>query len=403
MRPFLWLLILFASAISLAVSTHFNAGNVAIFYPPYRVDISLNFFLLLALLLFVLVYGVIRTIRITQKMPGRVAAYRHKKRETDGNMALREALKFLFEGRFGHAEKAAYRAAELQDNAGLAALIGANAAHRMRQVERRDTWLGKISNDSAYRIARLMTMTELLVDDHHSKAALEVVKELNATGTRHIHALRLALKANQQAKNWPEVLRLVRLLDKNRALHPALSRRLRELAYEDLLSDPLHDVDVISRVWAGIPEDERMQPFVAMRAARAFNARGLANVARQVVEKAMAIHWDEGLIRIYRESAAEDGSPALLSQIEYCESWQKIRSNDIELSLTMGALCLKQKLWGKSQRHLEQALLTATRPGNIREAHLTLAQLHEELQHSDEANAHYKQCALAMRLDPCLL
>ena len=30
----------------------FNAGNVVLFYPPYRIDLSLNFFLLLLLLLF---------------------------------------------------------------------------------------------------------------------------------------------------------------------------------------------------------------------------------------------------------------------------------------------------------------------------------------------------------------
>ena len=66
-------------------------------------------------------------------MPARVAAYRQRKRERDGNKGLRDALKALFEGRFGHAEKAAMRAAELPENAGLAALIGARAAHRMRQ------------------------------------------------------------------------------------------------------------------------------------------------------------------------------------------------------------------------------------------------------------------------------
>jgi len=75
-----------------------------------------------------------------------------------------------------------------------------------------------------------MTSLELLVDDHQFKDALETVEELNANGTRHIQALQWALKANQQAKNWPEVLRLVQTLDKRNALHPALSNRLREMA-----------------------------------------------------------------------------------------------------------------------------------------------------------------------------
>jgi hypothetical protein len=44
MRFFIWLMILLASAIGLAVLARFNPGNVVLFYPPYRVDFSLNFF-----------------------------------------------------------------------------------------------------------------------------------------------------------------------------------------------------------------------------------------------------------------------------------------------------------------------------------------------------------------------
>jgi HemY protein len=395
MRLFLWLLSLFAAAIGLAVAARFNPGNVVLFYPPYRIDLSLNLFLALALLLFVALYFILGAIRVTREMPVRVAAYRKEKREREGNRALRDALKALFEGRFGHAEKAARRAAENPENAGLSALIGARAAHRMRQSDRRDTWLARVQEEGGLRTARLMTTIELLVDEHRPELALEAVNELNSTGTRHIHALRLALKAHQRSGNWPEVLRLVRLLDKRNALHPALSRRLRELAYEDLLSDPSHDAESIRRVWTTIPSDDRVKPFVAVRAARAFNARALHDDARAIIERALTEEWDDSLVRAYRESAASAGSPELLAQIERCEAWAARRPGDAELALTLGALCLRQKLWGKAQRHLEQALSDASEPAMVREAHLKLAQLHEALGQEQEAAAHYRQCALA--------
>jgi HemY protein len=66
--------------------------------------------------------------------------------------------------------------------------------------------------------------------------------------------------------------------------------------------------------------------------------------------------------------------------------------------LTLGTLCLKQKLWGKAQRHLEQALSDATESETVREAHLKIAQLHESLNHPDQAAAHFRQCALATML-----
>jgi HemY protein len=395
MRFFLWLLALMALAIGVAVTARFNPGNVVLFYPPHRIDLSLNLFVVLMLALFALLYLVIGALRSTMQMPGRVAAYRQRKRERDGNKGLRDALKALFEGRFGHAEKAALRASELPENAGVAALIGARAAHRMRQNHRRDNWLAQTAGDNALKTARLMTMTELLVDDHQPEAALEAVRELNASGTRHIHALQWSLKAQQQAKNWPEVLRLVRSLDKHKALHPALSARLRELAYDDLLSDKAHDAESVQRVWSTIPSADRLKPYVACRAAAAMNARGLHDAARVVAEEALAANWDDRVVRAYREAAAPAGTPALLAQIEHCEHWMRERPTDAELALTLGSLCLKQKLWGKAQRYLEQALSDAEDSRMVRESHLKLAQLHEALQQPEEAASHYRQCALA--------
>ncbi len=395
MRLFIRLLILFALAVGLAVGARFNPGNVVLFYPPYRIDLSLNFFLFLTLVLFVLAYLLVRTIVTTQNMPRKVAEYRQNKRERDSNKALREGLKALFEGRFGRAEKAANRAIELPENAGLAALIGARAAHHMSQFDRRDAWFSSITQDSPYKTARLVTMAELLVDQHKADEALEAVQELNASGTRHIQVLRWALKANQQAKKWPEVLKLVRTLDKHRALHPSLSNRLRELAYEDLLKDHGHDAESLKRVWHEIPAADRKNRFVAFTAATAFNALGLCDEARGIVEKALVEEWDDRLMRAYRIASAAEGSAALLSQIEHCEQWSIQRPTDPELALTLGALCLKQKLWGKAQRHMERALSDANEPRTIREANLKLAQLHEALGQTDEAAQHYRQCAIA--------
>jgi HemY protein len=400
MRLLLWLVALMATAIGIAVTARFNPGNVVLFYPPHRIDMSLNLFVVLAVLLFMLVYGLARALSATLNMPRRVAAYRLRKREREANKGLRDALKALFEGRFGHAEKAAMKAAELPENAGLAALIGARAAHRMREPVRRDSWLAGVAHDNALKTARLMTVTELLVDDHQPEAALEAVAELNATGQRHIHALQWSMKAQQQARNWPEVLRLVRVLDKRKALHPALSKRLREMSYEALLGEGAHDAESLRRVWAQVPVEERLQSAIAARAATAFNARGLHEEARGIAEDALRSSWDERVLRAWRDAAGQPGSPALLAQIERCEHWLRTRPNDAELALTLGSLCLQQKLWGKAQRYLEQALSDVSDPRMAREAHLKLAQMHEALGQDELAAVHYRLCALSGATGP---
>lgn len=395
LRLFFWFVALLAGAIGLAIVARFNPGNVVLFYPPYRVDLSLNLFLLLTGTLFVLLYMIVRTFRNMMKMPTKVAAYRLRKRELEANKALRDGLKALFEGRFGHAEKASQKASELAANAPLAALIGSRAAHSMGQRERRDQWLARLEQDAPYKSARLMTMIELLVDDHRADAALDAVRELNQSGVRHIHALQWALKANQQAKNWKEVLRLVKILDKRHALHPVLAVRLRELGYEDLLGDATLDGDALRKIWQSVAPEDKLRPFAALRAARAFNQRGMHEDASAILERVLEQQWDERLIRAYREAAGAEGSSVLLSQIENCEAWLKQYPTDAELALTLGALCLRQKLWGKAQRYLEQALSDATDAAKVREAHVKLAQMHEALQQDEQAAFHYRQCALA--------
>jgi len=199
MRFFIWLLILFASAIGLAVLARFNPGNVVLFYPPYRIDLSLNFFIVLLVAAFALLLAIVAAVRATLAMPRRVEQYRATRQLRESGRALHEALQSYLEGRFGRAEKLAERASSAPDHAGLAALIGARAAQRLQETARRDQWLAGVADDAGVRTARLMTTLELLSEDNKdTDAALAVLNELNAGGIRHAQALRLALKVNQK-------------------------------------------------------------------------------------------------------------------------------------------------------------------------------------------------------------
>jgi HemY protein len=394
MRFFIWLLILFASAIGLAVLARFNPGNVVLFYPPYRVDLSLNFFVVLLVAVFALLLAIVTAIRATLAMPRRVEQYRATRQLRESGRALNESLQSFLEGRFGRSEKLAERALLSPDHAGLAALIGARAAQRLQQPSRRDDWLEKAQIDDNLRTARLMTTVELLAEDvKETDVALEALQALNNAGIRHTQALKLALKVHQNARNWPEVLRLVRLLDKHKSLHPALSRRLRDMAYEALMPKASEDPESLKLLWSKVPTEDRHSAVVAVQAASAFMKIGQQIEAAAIIESALAAQRDPRLLRAYRQCAAPEGSATLLKQIEHCEHWLRERPNDTEIALALGVLCFRQKLWGKAQRHLEQSLSG----GDLavrQEAHLRLAQLHEALNQTEAAAEHYRRCAL---------
>ena len=358
-------------------------------------DVSLNFFIMVTVVLFVLMFVIVSTVRSTLAMPRRVEQYRATRQLRESGRALQESLKAYLEGRFGRAEKSATRASLAPEYAGLAALIGARSAHRLQQNRRRDEWLAAAKSDSGLRTARLMTTLELLADDTRQiDEALAAISELNSHGIKHAQALRLALRVHQSARNWPEVLRLVRLLDKHDALHPTLSRRLRDMAYEALLPAAAEDSESLRKLWASVASADRLSPGVAAAAATAFMKIGRQQEAADIIEKALAVQWDARLLRAYRQCAAPEGSATLLAQIEHGEHWTRERPNDADLALVLGVLCLKQKLWGKAQRYLEQVVAGSSERTIVQEAHLYLAQMHEALNQAEAAATHYRQCAL---------
>ncbi len=132
MRGLIWFVLLFAAAAGLALVGVFDGGQVLLVMPPYRVDVSLNLFVVALVVSFIVIYAVLRAIRSVLKMPQRVSAYRTRSRLAKANAALRDAIGHLYAGRFtSKAEKSARDSTLIVDeNAGAAGLVGARRRTR---------------------------------------------------------------------------------------------------------------------------------------------------------------------------------------------------------------------------------------------------------------------------------
>ncbi|WP_114808892.1 heme biosynthesis protein HemY [Paraburkholderia kururiensis] len=392
-RGLVWLALLFAIAVVLAIVGRFDTGQVLFVYPPYRVDVSLNLFVVGVVVLFIVIYTLLRFVRSVLHMPQRVAAYRARSRAAKAAAALRDAIGNLYAGRFTRAEKAARDSLTDSANKGAAGLIAANAAHRMHEYARRDEWLAQI-DDADWQDARLMATADMRADGRDPDGALAALTDMQSQGGRRIHAQQIALRAQQQLKNWGEVLKLVKTLEKREALHPAVAVRLRQLAAENLLRDRRHNADALLELWQSLSPVERHSPRLADLAAELLIALNRQQDARRIVEEALAQNWDARLLRRYPDTAGDDALPL----IQKAEAWRKERPDDADLQFALGRLCLQQQLWGKAQSFLEAALkLADNEPLKIR-SHRALARLHEQLGDTQKAAEHYRQSALAMNV-----
>ncbi|MGB7543661.1 MAG: heme biosynthesis protein HemY [Burkholderiales bacterium] len=388
MRGLLWLLAAFALAVALSLAMRANDGYALFVLHPWRVEISLNLLAILLLAAFGAGYLIVRAVSHTLRLPSHVRAFRARQHESKGRVAVLGAIQALFEGRFGRAEKLASRARELEVAPALASLIAARAAQRMRDFKRRDQWLERAKEDDGdWRLARQVVMAELLLEERRFDKARMVLRELHASGPKHIATLTLLLRAEQGLGNWSEVIRLAKLLEKRAAMPPEAIDGIRVNANIALLSRKTHDPADLARHWREVPEPERTHPKVAAAAARAFMQLGDCRTAHRLIGEALEREWHGELVLLYGECTDADA----LDRIERAERWLRERPDDAGLLLTLGRLCAQRELWGKAQSYLEASL--AVQPTQA--VHVALANLFDRIGRTEDANRHFRASANA--------
>jgi HemY protein len=203
----------------------------------------------------------------------------------------------------------------------------------------------------------------LWTDSREAQRALDAIAELQAGGARHIQITRIALAAHLQVGRWHEVLKLVRLLAKRRALHDAAVRRLKLLAYRELLYERRHDAAALVETYESIPLEDR-----------------------RLVEVALEAHWDERLLDEYARAQALP----VRERLERATTWLQRHPQDAALLRCLGHLCLREQLWGNAKNYLQESMRLRVHPATS----LALARLAEQTDQSADAAVHFREAAL---------
>ena len=394
MRSLLWLIAVFAAAVGVVLLGRMDAGYALFVWPPYRIEMSMLFFSLAAAAAFAALYFVFRLLGQALSLPGYVSAFRGRRRRERAQAALAAALQAYYEGRYARAEKEAGVAFEGRVVPGLAALLAARAAHQMRDFERRDRWLERADDAGQdLQAARLVTRAELALEERDFSAAREALTNLHGAGPKHIASQRMLLRAERGAGAWEEVLRLATQLAKRDALSPALADEYRVQATVELLQRSAADEGAFERRWRGVAAADRVKPRIAAAAARHATALGKAELAREILERALEADWATPLVALYGELPAQMEAGARSEEarvrIETAERWLRSRSRDAQLLATLGRLCAQAELWGKAESFLEASLSFE----ESRAARLDLARLAERLGQGESAERHYRRAA----------
>ena len=416
MRAALWLMGLFAAAVALALFTGDNDGTVTIFWPPHRVDLSVNLVLLLLVGLFVLLHLALRALTAALELPRQARRWRAQQRERATHTALLDAMTQYAAGRFLRARKAAEGALAREQalvEAGdapphatalrtLAHVTAAESAHALQDHATRDTHLDQALKTAArpgtaaeLREGVLLRAARWSLNDRDPAGALARLEELPTGAQRRTAALRIKLKAARQHGRIADAMDTARLLAKHRAFSPEAARSLVRSLAADLIGQA-HDPGQLQSVWESLGATERRQPELALRAAQRMQALGGDDaVARQWLKPV----WDEmlalpesfsdthrtRLARVLEAGMAPNGSTDDPEWLARVEAAPQAHPRDPVLQYLAGMACMHRGLWGRAQLLLTQAARGLQDESLRSGAWRALAQLAE--QRGDEAAA----------------
>jgi HemY protein len=381
MRALLWIVGLFALAVALTVAARYSPGYVLVLLPSHRVEVSLNFAVVLGLLAFVAAYVLVRALSLTLTMPIRAAVFRRDQQRVRARRAFQEALRAYLEGRFGRAERAAKQALQQNEAVGLSLVLAARSAHELKSFQARDQYLQEMESQAPQdNYLRLMTQAELLLDDRRYHDALQALSQLQ---DKHTAALRLELKAQQLARNWDQVLLLLPQLEKRKVFEPALLEQFKRYAQTENLKRKALDARALREFWDKLPADDRRDSRIAAAAAQCFISLGGCDEAHGIVEESLEAHWDPTLLPLYVQCLPRDAR----RHLERAEAWLEEHPGDPALLLALGQLCVQQELWGKARSYFEASL--AIEPSHT--AYVDLGKLLERIGRPEEASQVYRK------------
>ena len=411
MRSVIWLVLLFVVAVVAALTLGDNAGLASFYWEGWRLDLSLNFFLLALIGSGFAVLTAAQALNALVGLPARAREWRALRVERAAQAALREALAEYFGARYSRAHKAALRAIALHQDVPalahdpefhlLARLLAAGSLHRLQDRPRRDEMLaealrlGRLGSGAAIDDGVRLLAAEWALDDRDGPRAEGMLAELQPGVARRTQALRLKLQAARLEGRPLDALHTARLLANHQAFSKTAARGLlRSLAIEAL--DAPHDTDQLRRTWQQFDSGDQRDPFVVARAARRAAALGAPDDGHAWLRPS----WDRldtlgadgrAEVALALADTAAGLGPDWLPRIEAA---QYNYPTEAAIQAAAGAVLVERQLWGKARRPLEQAAADLSlAPRARRQAWRSLARLAQEEGDLDRANACHRAAA----------
>jgi HemY protein len=353
---FVGLLVLLATVAAVLFAQQ-DSGQVMIAYRDWSVESSLVLFVAALLILFAILYLLLRFTGGILSLPRRLARWRRRRREARVRHSYLRGMTALAEGRWIEAEKWLLKEVAHSDKPALHYLAAAQAAEAQGSLVRRDSYLrAATQHDPDAEVAAGLAQAGYYLQHHQAGDARTVLGRLHVAQPKHPVVLKRLMQAYLDLKEWQSLLDILPDLEKRGAVTAVHAEELQCMAYHGLIREAGRgkDKERLHQLWQQAPRAVRRNEDVLFDYARLLIAADPESGAEldALITDAIQRRWSDALVYAYGLIA----SPNPGGQLSQAERWLKHHSTNAVLLLTLGRLSVRNQLWGKARSYLEASL-----------------------------------------------
>lgn len=384
------LLILSLLALVLAVAIGSIAGSdtgyVMMTISGWKIQTSATLFVIIVFLSFLTCYFIVRSAVRFWTMPKEIKKWRLHRNQRRAEKYLTQGLIDLTEGRWKKAERNFCKAAPYSRSPHVNYLYAARAAQELHSVDRRDEYLRlAYHHNPDASIAVGITQAELQLSQDQTEQALATLKHLQHKQPDQVQVKQLLLDTYTGMSDWQSVLKLMPSIEKTKVYTREQVQAKQLEAYAGLLKEAgkLESKEKINSIWESIPRKLQQHFYlIEVYVTERLKFDDTAD-CELLLRSALKRQWDNMLVRLYGLVVGSDKN----KQLAIAESWLQNHARDAVLLLTLGRICMQNKLWGKARDYLQDSLDVEA----IAEAYYEYAKLQEQEGNKEDAALCYEK------------
>ena len=245
------------------------------------------------------------------------------------------------------------------------------AAYAAHELEDRDAWKKALTDaEEEYPTSRStiqFVKAQLLFKSNQLEQCLAILEQIKNSGSKEKGVFKLLKEVYINLEEWQKLDDLVPVLEKRKIIDAVDAETIRKRVFVKQLGGVIEhsrsesdddgsadstQLDFLRKMWKKSPAKYREDEKIVKYYTDLLVKLGAKIDAAKALETALSKNWSNCLIIKFAEMDYDSNQVQLL----VAENWLKARPANSPLLLSLGRICMRNKLWGKAREYYQASI-----------------------------------------------